>query len=903
MAFPWEPKEIKDILYMDEPLAFDKELAQSIIDRFIASLQEKIKIEPADPERVFKLTQTYDARERKTKPHFLVSMNFDQVYPVHELKGKRSVIPEVERDTVTLTPQSLMTVMIIEDVAKQLLEYLPEAALCSNFKTGKARYEKMREYIPHFSQVWSDLHDVEHTVWRPLDAVYYVRDIKKCGLTYNNEFIHMLGKALDEKFPACGFQYTDAYTNIKIDVGNFNELPLDDDGYYHPKRGTILGMAAAMTTLAQIAIHRYILSEHYMMDVKALFYHDDSLFKGSKDHIADYLFADMMILRKLDIPLKDKSVAVLTGSVFCEEYTNQYDTKMSKHVWNAASLLRVLSTGSIIQAKEVVNSYSEIMHDNPHMNSVLAILFEIYGFEESPYEWSLPYLFGGWMTPSHNGWDESLLTLAGCPIRTLFKLYNMTRASVKLFGKSIDKLKKRVMVRRLPELQGGLGALIGKIPAWMPAAPVMFGRSDLVYQVLVDQYIKRERAQLQLSLLVRARKIAYRRFIEPGKGELDLFRKIIKRSPYKNYAIPEEYFSSWYDGDITEINREDYSLNIWLTGRHPAMVQRASLLKALYPDSLVVSERVQLCPSFRAMQLFYPEFPEKVITPPGGFIINESEMNYISQFVDPAIPFSYYYERYGKIPLHSKYFCIQRDVKYSTFWSFGTKFVPYHNSVVKPLFMENNVLKLWKLFVIRAFESLNTAEALLFIDEVYARCTAVNISLKKPVKRRESIEEPEETFEQDPALKALIDMIISGITTEHVRDRTEGYDNKIVLTIPKDFTKIVDESDYRQGVEKPKATEKKISQSEAEKLIALGEAEEYDEEKTPEYQAMILRRQEEERANEIASELALQERRRLELEEAARQYQLNQDQPEENFDLVLDSDEEDEVFDPFAGMI
>jgi len=401
------------------------------------------------------------------------------------------------------------------------------------------------------------------------------------------------------------------------------------------------------------------------------------VFKGVVDELVQYVDIDQDILKSLGIPVKDKSVCVGDAFVFCEEYTAPDDRDVSKHLWHAASLLRTLWTANIVQAKEIVNSYSEIMINNPYFSEVLSVIVSIYGFEYSEYEFELPYKFGGWFTPQLDGWDLSMEVPHSISTRTLVKLYRMAQTSIKLFGKSVDRVCKKLknIKGEKEDFYSPFGTLVGAYPEWFPEAPFLLGKTDTMYNYLVSQYVKRELTEMYYEVLLKERDIRRKKFVEPGYSQEKLFNKVIKDHPATHFCIPTDYITEWYSGETMRLKGHKYVAPFSVEGLTSRTRQKLGLFKLIYPDVLV-SELIKEEDGYGAMEALYPfNLPRDCLTVPPGTKINGLGP-YLETFIDPVIPFTFYNKWYGAIPKATS-LRIKPLIKPDIFWRWGDKDVRY----------------------------------------------------------------------------------------------------------------------------------------------------------------------------------------------------------------------------------
>jgi len=202
------------------------------LDSLLKEIKEKgIKVRlPSDGEILLQrsTTTSYIAKEKRTLPHWEASL-LCNVFNEQELFAKRCVVqvfPGGTRDTIIADISANNSIRWIERAMRHILQYVPESAVTLHSSTCNKRID-----------------DVVHT-----PGYHVLRDIKKCGITYNvRDLFPILKKKIAKYFPDDRWERFNIYQKIIID---------DDDTRYEAKRGYGLGMANHSVTLCNIVIHR-----------------------------------------------------------------------------------------------------------------------------------------------------------------------------------------------------------------------------------------------------------------------------------------------------------------------------------------------------------------------------------------------------------------------------------------------------------------------------------------------------------------------------------------------------------------------------------------------------------------------------------------------------------------------
>jgi len=226
-----------DIEYMKIPLKpFNKDLMQELREEIMNSLPDCLEL-PTDIEVLaqVKTSTTLDLDKMKSIPFYQgrltpLGREFSRIF-----KGKRSIIPvgpANTRDAVVTTIDTYNSVKWCDLVMTRLLDEEPESLVSNSPQVFLSRLKKMTE-IPRRGQM------------------FWLRDIKKCGLTFPRELFHLIQECLSEKYPDKNFSRFDIFRYYSI---------WDENGKpVKTVRGYCLGMANNLVTYLQCMFSKMLL--------------------------------------------------------------------------------------------------------------------------------------------------------------------------------------------------------------------------------------------------------------------------------------------------------------------------------------------------------------------------------------------------------------------------------------------------------------------------------------------------------------------------------------------------------------------------------------------------------------------------------------------------------------------
>jgi hypothetical protein len=393
-----------DIEYMKIPLKpFNKDLLEELRNEILDALPEDLEI-PADVEILaeVKTSTTLDLDRMKSIPFYQARLTplgseFSQIF-----KGKRTIIPvgpTNSRDAVVTTIDTYNSVKWCDLVMTRILDYQEESLVNNNPQVFIRRLKGMTK-IPKRGEY------------------FWLRDIKKCGLTFPRELFHIIQECLSEKYPDKDFSRFDIHRHYSIwDIDN---KPIQT------VRGYCLGMANNLVTFIQCMLTRMLLKrvpESIFME--SLVGNDDSCLKiWAKDNELSGVDAmliqdeDFRMLSELNIITNDKKSFWSWYPILFEEYGHE-DFKV-KHSRIACALSSAMLAPDIKYAKFLTSAISLALWDQGDwLESPIRELTSNWGFEYYPEEVNYDYLQGGWFSIRNKGMNPMLRMIDSCPDRLI----------------------------------------------------------------------------------------------------------------------------------------------------------------------------------------------------------------------------------------------------------------------------------------------------------------------------------------------------------------------------------------------------------------------------------------------------------------------------------------------------
>jgi hypothetical protein len=397
-------ESIDDIEYMKIPLKdFDQDLMEELREEIMDALPDVLEL-PTDVEVLsqVKTSTTLDLDKMKNIPFYRARQTPLGREFSHIFKGKRSIIPigpTNTRDAVVTTIDTYNSVKWCDLIMTRILDEEPESLVNNNPQIFLRRLKEMT-VIPRRGQM------------------YWLRDIKKCGLTFPRELFHLLQECLSEKYPDKDFSRFDIFRHYSI----WDE----DNKPVKTVRGYCLGMANNLVTFIQCMLSKMLLKRIGPdIQVEALYGNDDSCLKiWTEEGLLDHIDAmgiqceDFDILNRLNIITNDKKSFWSWYPILFEEYGHQ-DFRI-KHSRIACALSSAMLAPDIKYAKFLTSSISLALWDNGDwIESPLRELVSYWGYEYYPEEMTYDYLLGGWLSIRRSGVNPILRMIESCPDRLI----------------------------------------------------------------------------------------------------------------------------------------------------------------------------------------------------------------------------------------------------------------------------------------------------------------------------------------------------------------------------------------------------------------------------------------------------------------------------------------------------
>lgn len=288
--------------------------------------------------------------------------------------------PTDSRDIVILSRGCKLTLQRTNFYLKQLLRYLPYSAM-----NGKNIKDQLDKFLKRNKHCW-----------------FYMRDLRKEGLTKPHAVLKSMYKVLKEKYPTIPWDGLLMLSEPHFYDSNNNELK-------RVSRGHGLGMANEATTIMQIIMH-CMLADNMPDDINvtdALYYNDDSVIAIEGETIdldsITVVQMDLLLADSLDILINDKKSFVSPHSfVFCEEYYS-VGSYVSKKILKDFYTIQALTCENIQHAKRYISALPSVSMEE------MANVLQWWGYEFNLNEVRYPYLCGGWFKPIENGLDQTLI--------------------------------------------------------------------------------------------------------------------------------------------------------------------------------------------------------------------------------------------------------------------------------------------------------------------------------------------------------------------------------------------------------------------------------------------------------------------------------------------------------------
>jgi hypothetical protein len=370
---------------------------ESVLNELLDEIDwEDVRL-PSDSEILYErsTSTSFDADREKRAPQWLFSLE-KPTFETECLRGSRCIIPVYAsnvRDTIIADIRANHSIRWIERVMRHILEYVPESADALYSSTYLSRLDN----------------------YRKKEGYHALRDIKKCGITYNTkDLFPIVFSLLRSRKPDKRWDRSNIYKRLEY---------LDMDGeWYEAQRGYFLGMANHTVTLCNIVISRIARKVTYSRrnfkesrctciigndDLAAVFYPKN---EHSKILANEYLDNEHEIHAALgNITNKKKSV-VKDHGLFYENYSAPGWQNKESLVCNALACAYLAP--SIRVAKHYISSQSD-RFKNKWAFARLRELAEYWGAEFFDVETELRITseMGGWIKQTSYSLSTALLDL------------------------------------------------------------------------------------------------------------------------------------------------------------------------------------------------------------------------------------------------------------------------------------------------------------------------------------------------------------------------------------------------------------------------------------------------------------------------------------------------------------
>jgi len=385
-------EETDDYLYGFKDLEIEEEALKDFRDACYRVIPE-VEIDPIRPEEIalrISGSKSKIVGQNKSDQNWKLKDRFNNLDVSRSYRpGLRTVIqvcPEGARDTVILEPEVLHRVQLIDAQVQAILEFSKESVM-------KKREEDIVQSLDEF-------------FYRT--RYYSEKDLEKEGITKPRILLKIMLEVLKDLYPkALAFEFPDFYDSFGVIV---------DDKLLKPPRGHGLGMANALTTVMQLALHNMILNhqdaawqEGHYIHFRAI--NDDSVTGFTSDddreiyeELEDQVCKSIGLLKK-----KTKTTRNDTSFRIAERYYSRVKPHLSeKRSHKIRELLLAYCCQDVIQAKSHVHS---CLSGHPFEAEFVQELQEYWGYEFFEDEWSYPAIAGGWGSSQLSGVRQDLKEL------------------------------------------------------------------------------------------------------------------------------------------------------------------------------------------------------------------------------------------------------------------------------------------------------------------------------------------------------------------------------------------------------------------------------------------------------------------------------------------------------------
>jgi hypothetical protein len=292
---------------------------------------------------------------------------------------------------------------------------------------------------------------------------FFLRDLKKSGLTFPHELLRSIVKVLMERWPHCHFNKLLAFDKFSY---------FDGEKWCKPVRGLGLGQECALLTLAQVVAFRMLRknTENLGVSLDLCTVTDDMCLsvKLREDHLDEFSILslieeeDLRIINGLGLePSLEKSLWS-KNAIFCEEYTDHRFE--GKHGLRECALGTAFTACNIYHAKMLVSSLCPWLTWKEYEVTVITSLINHWGYEFYDLEHLLPFELGGWISYYSYGLNEVLRKAEETDVES--KLYTRLVNISKVPDKRFRPDQKRIGFRENFSSMGIFYqvSLLGEIP-------------------------------------------------------------------------------------------------------------------------------------------------------------------------------------------------------------------------------------------------------------------------------------------------------------------------------------------------------------------------------------------------------------------------------------------------------
>lgn len=390
----WEVDEPDDYKYGDIPLKQDS----SMLEKFrlsVRSILPDTQIKKVERDEILLIQSNSISLSEESKVFHFRGKHKNLRFSHYRSPCNRSVIrvsPANERDSVILEINDLNRVTWIDQQAREVLEEMEghihlrsEEEIQRRIKNLSDNYNK--QYFLH-------------------------RDIQKEGITKPRNLLQIILEELHAKYPYLdAFESTDFYGNFKVRMA--------DNSLFEPIRGHGLGMANALTTIMQIAVHNLILKESGETEdiiegkCDSLYLNDDSVVALESEEDAEaYWNIEDVVLAGLGLIREPRKSFLSHGRfVIAERYYDAYRKKfLSKEHYLRREILLILTAANVVQAKAMFSSLCQFVQ-NDLIERYKEEIYSFWGYEFFPEEIDYPTIVGGWQNENLFGVSLALQRL------------------------------------------------------------------------------------------------------------------------------------------------------------------------------------------------------------------------------------------------------------------------------------------------------------------------------------------------------------------------------------------------------------------------------------------------------------------------------------------------------------